>query len=597
MKRISVVDDSQAVRETVALILGRDFGVVQYPVLSRESLFHSHEEVDLLILGLSPELGPEPAALLGFARQTRSPVLFLVDSNTTLDLGEARGKIDWLAKPFNPYELREKVRRLLAGPELSSILPAPAAEINEPGHYLDFPYLPKSISTLAKKFAASSLPILITAEMGCGQDRVARAMYSLNREAGAWIAAHPPGLTREFLAEQISEASRKEKSEPQRFTLFLSGLDTASPAVQASLLRFLDEAEQSGRQLWVISCSRADLLERVHRGEFLDALYYRLATLTLRLPPLRERRADIPSLAAWLAGEYCRRLRIGKTEFSAAAVDRLCNYLWFGNVSEMETVIAGTLAVHGNNSIDAGDLLLGPAEASESLSPPVSESDSAERRSGDFPYLRILINELAHELKNPMVAIKTFAQLLGERFDDAAFRSRFQETVSTDITRMDELLEALLDFARFSRPTMERIPLHEQLGRVLEELVPECKDRETTIRWGRKEEGAAIVVDGAQFRYALKNVLRAVLAQVKPKGEIQIDVEGEGRVALSYVREGARMRPLARYLDLPMLMEEGESLPLRILLARILLERNGGGIKLDQLGEEKVLIKIETPVS
>lgn len=629
MKRILIVDESQAVRETLHIILGRDFAVVQRAPLPEGVLSVPDEEADLLILGPPPGFGTEPSLLLKIALQLPCPVLFLVDSRSTAEiLGKEPGKIDCLVKPFNPYELKEKVERLLVEPPVSLKLPQTPVK-KKASHYLDFPYLPHSASALAKRYALTTLPILIIAEAGCGQERVARALYSLNDKAGPWISAYAPEASKEYLLGRIDRLCRSEDGIPQRLTLFLGSLETLHLSAQSSLLGFLEEEEDKGREFWILSASQKDLLAKVYSGEFLSPLYYRLATLTLRLPPLRERQSDLPSLAASLAQGYGERLSLGPVSFSPQAMDRLCNYLWFGNLSEMETVMARTLAIHRKEMIEASDLVLGIDESQIFLPPvseekpePISEDEPAaegkeekqassvppaleEKKlkaisrpiNGDSPDIKILINELAHELKNPMVTIKTFAQLLGDRFDDAAFRVRFQETVGGDIERMDELLEAMLDFSRFTHPAVEKITLYEQLRRVLEEIVPECIKRGATIRWGRKGERGEVFADEAQLRYAFKNVLRTVLAQVKPRGEIQIDVEGEGRVAVSYVPEGGRMSPFTQYLDISSSQTEEEILPLRILLAKVLLERNGGGIKVNQLDGCKVLIRAELPVA
>ncbi len=623
MKKILVIDESKAVRETLGVILGRDFAFVQRPPLENESLSYPGEEVDLLIMGISPGLRSEPSIFLKIASQVPCPVLFLVDSRSALDLGEDQGRVDWLAKPFNPYELKERVSRLLARPHFSSRPQAlPFLGKNEASRYIDFPYVPASVSILAKRFALTPFPILIIGEAGCGQERLARAISSLRGKGGPWLSVYPPRITKEYVSGEIAQLSQREKSFPQRLTLFLSSLETLHPSAQSSLLDFLEEEEEKGRQFWILSSSQVDLLEKVYRGDFLSPLYYRLATLTLRLPPLRERRDDLPSLAARLVEECSERLDLRKVSFSAEAIERLCNYLWFGNLDEMEAVIARTLAIHRKGMIEAPDLVLGvvpPTEEDRSLwhldaeDKFVSEGQGEASivpapegkdplgvvgsSNGNFSDLRVLINELAHELKNPMVTINTFAQLLRDRFDDIDFRVRFQETVGGDIERMDQLLEALLDFSRFTDPAMERIFPHEELRRVLEEILPECSKREATIRWERKGETGEVFADGAQFRFAFKNVLCTVLGEVKPKGEIQIDVEGEGRVAVAYVREGERMSPFSRYLERSSSSTvEEETLPLRMLLAKILLERNGGGIKVNHLDGGKVLIRAELRV-
>lgn len=625
MKRILVVDESPAVRETLHIILGRDFAVVQRAPLPEGVLSVPDEEADLLILGVPPGLEGDAAAVSKIAARVSCPVLLLVDSRSSADRWkELGGRVDYLVKPFNPYELREKVDGLFiqsTAPSQSATLPAIDGK-SRLGQYLDFPYLAEAASALAKKYSLTALPILIVGEAGCGQEQVARAIYSSNDKVGPWISAYPPAITKDHLCERIHELSRTASGIPQRLTLFLSGLETLDPSAQASLLCFLEEEENNGRQFWLLSSSRKDLLEGVYRGEFLSPLYYRLATLTLRLSPLRERRTELPAIAGALAQAYGERLNLGRVSFSPDAIERLGNYLWFGNLKELETVIARTLAIHRKAVIAASDLVLGIEEEGQAvIMPPVPEAKPAPEKSGEkqsasipapeaksppvvsrptnghSPDIRVLINELAHELKNPMVTIKTFAQLLGDRFDDAAFRVRFQETVGNDIERMDELLEAMLDFSRFTHPAVERIPLYKQLRRVLEEVVPECIKRGATIRWGRTVEAGEIFADEAQFRYAFRNVLRTVLAQLKPRGEIQIDVEGEGRVAVSYAPEGGRIGPFVQYLDISSSGLEEETLPLRILFAKILLERNGGGIKVSHLDGGRIMIRAELPVA
>ncbi|MBI2985812.1 MAG: sigma 54-interacting transcriptional regulator [Deltaproteobacteria bacterium] len=625
MKRILVVDESPAVRETLAIILQRDFTVVQRLPLADDSL--ADTEADLLILGVPPAVEREPFIISKVAAQVSYPVLVLVNSRSAANLWKGLGRADCLVKPFNPYELKEKVERLLA----QSSIPPEAPTLTSPaksrlGHYLEFPYLPEATSALAERYALTPFPILIIGEAGCGQERVARAIRSLNDKAGPWISAYPPEITRDCLLGQIDQLAAGADGMGQRFTLFLGNLETLHALAQLSLLRFLEDEEEKGSQFWILSSSQEDLLEKVYRGEFLSPLYYRLATLTLRLPPLRERQAELPSLAAALAQGYGERLNLGKVSFTPEAMERLCNYLWFGNLNELEAVIARTLAIHRKGIIEASELVLGMEEGAVAVPAAAPQKPVTEERpvveekpekqhpgislpagnghqaisrpkNGDSLDIRVLMNELAHELKNPMVTIKTFAQLLGDRFDDAAFRVRFQETVGGDIERMDDVLEAMLDFSRFTHPVAERISLYEQLRRVLEEIVPECLKRGATIRWGKKAEGGEVFVDEAQFRYAFKNVLQSVLAQVKPQGEIQIDVEGEGRVAVSYLPEGGRMSALTQYLDSPSSDVEDQGFPLRILLAKILVERNGGGIKINQLDGGKVLIRAELPAA
>ena len=475
MKRIRIIDPSAAVRETIGLVLGRDFTVSPGAPLETESAALSCAEVDLLILAVAGAADCESSVLARVAGRFSCPVLLLADSRPTVPFDPSVKNVDLLAKPFNPYELKDKVARLLAQASASAakppaVLPASAADVSR----LEYPYVPQSVAVLVKKFAAAPFPLLILGEAGCGQERVARAIHRLNSGSGTPLFIHAPEIAKSYLRARLAERPAAETAAPARLTLFLHGVESMSLAAQSGLIDFLDEREAEGKPLQLISSAHADLLEGVYRGMFLEPLYYRLAALVLRLQPLRERQGDIAALAAALARECGERLGLSRAAFSPAAVDRLRNYLWFGNLDEMEAVVARSFATHRKELLDAPDLVFeftsghaSPAGAATEARPaslPAEEAPgpsaqaggnaiaAARPANGEPPDLRLFMTELAHELKNPMVTIKTFSQLLGDRFDDAAFRSRFQATVSHDVQRMDDLLEALLEFARFNQP-------------------------------------------------------------------------------------------------------------------------------------------------
>jgi DNA-binding response OmpR family regulator len=153
MKRILVVDESPAVRETLHIILGRDFAVVQRAPLPEGVLSVPDEEADLLILGVPPGLEGDAAAVSKIAARVSCPVLLLVDSRSSADRWKELGdRVDCLVKPFNPYELREKVDGLFiqsTAPSQSATLPAIDGK-SRLGQYLDFPYLAEAASALAK---------------------------------------------------------------------------------------------------------------------------------------------------------------------------------------------------------------------------------------------------------------------------------------------------------------------------------------------------------------------------------------------------------------------------------------------------------------
>ncbi|HEX2385265.1 MAG TPA: histidine kinase dimerization/phospho-acceptor domain-containing protein, partial [Candidatus Binatia bacterium] len=534
-------------------------------------------------------------------------VLFLIDAQFPSATAPHRPGVDYLIKPFNPYSLKQKVSGLLGGDRPADSEP-PAPRGDRILRFLSPPFLPASVSQLARQFADSPFALLIVAEPGSGQEAVARAVHGVRGSSADWLSFHPGEAARFGERLQGREAT---------LTAYFRDIDTIDFGAQSALLDALLDEHTAGRELRLISNARGDLLEQVYRGEFLDALYYRIATLVLRLPPLRERTADIAAIADEFAADCARRLGLDKPRFSPAALERMRNYLWFGNLDELESVVARTLAAHRKDLIDAPDVLLGNVPIAPSVerktqrrgeSPngsfarevarapePQSVSHGASIWSnGNSQELKLLIGELAHELKNPMVTVKTFSQLLADRFDDPAFRVRFQQTVNGDIQRMDDLLEALLAFSHFGPPDKERVLVYEQLRRLEEELLPDCIKKETALQWTKRNETAAVFVDKAQFLFAFKNILKAAAAQVKPKSEIQVDVEEGGGVAISYVRDAAAMAALAEYVGVPATPGD-EAQPLRVMLAHILLERNGGVVRLEPSDAQTTRIFAELP--
>jgi signal transduction histidine kinase len=402
-------------------------------------------------------------------------------------------------------------------------------------------------------------------------------------------------------------------------------VDRLSPSGQAELLDFLENEESKFGTCRLLTTARDDILERVYQGELLESLYYKLATLKLTLRPLRERREDVPAIASWFCEAYANHLGLGEVTLSAGAHERLRNYLWFGNLNEMETVIARTLAQQRKNWIEAVDLSFDfPIAAELSELPGLEEfvrleaqetsdrekaGDRAQAGNGQHKEaslgnshakrqdVNVLIHELAHELKNPMVTIKTFAQLLGDRYQDENFRERFQDVVGGDIDRMDELLELMIEFADFSQPRLSKVPLQEKLRSALNEVTDECARRQAQIRWKGNGYSREIKADETQIKYVLKNVLLAVLSQAKMGSEIEINVEKQGCVVISYFREAGRVASITHYFGKSSSSVHESVLPLRILLAKQLVERNGGNMTLDYSDAEKDILRMEFPIA
>ncbi|MDH3444809.1 MAG: hypothetical protein OEN50_12840, partial [Deltaproteobacteria bacterium] len=241
----------------------------------------------------------------------------------------------------------------------------------------------------------------------------------------------------------------------------------------------------------------------------------------------------------------------------------------------------------GNATVPHGSLVSQPGSHGPG---PAKEISS---RATNF---RLLVHELAHELKNPMVTIKTFAQMLAERYDDASFRARFQDVVDGDIGRMDDLLEVMMEFSGFEQPSMISLPLKDHLHSTLEVIHDECAKRKVRLGWKGNGQGVKIMADAAQLRYALKNTLRAVLSQTKTGSEIELALGEDGSLTISYLREGERIHSLANYFNDDSILAADSILPLRIMLAREIVERSGGRFDTDQSEGDREIVTMEFPV-
>ena len=625
MKRILVIDESEVIRETLALILGRDFYVVKkFLGTSGFTLADTSADVDLLIIGVSPALRSEAGKLLRFAAQVSCAVLFLVESRSAIKLIEEQETVGCLAKPFNPYELKQKVGMLLARTAVLPSMRPMRGPPNNPAHsdYLRYPFLDRTAAALVQRFARTRLPVLVSGEIGCGQERVVRGICAVAGSDVACSFVNASEVNDEFLASKIAQLTWRAEKSGRIFVV--EEIEKLSASAQSRLLSFIEEVEKTSVACRFLATTKIDLLEQVYQGEFLEGLYYRIATLSLKLRPLRDRRNDIPTIAAWFAQYFAPLLELGQVTFSPEARDRLANYLWFGNLSEMETVIARTLVVGRKSTIEAHDLVFdfsGTSEAEEfadveEFSSPeekrpnlkvVSSSWTAGRQvpvsqgqaacSERASELKVLIHELAHEMKNPMVTVKTFAQLLDDRYEDEDFRARFRDVVSTDIERMDDLLETMIEFADFSQPRIDRVTLEERLRSTVDELREESGKRQAPVRVQTSRVGATIFADENQLDYILKNVFSTVVSQAKVGTEIGVEIQQTGKVVISYVREGPRMASITQYLG-SLSEAAGESiLPLRILLARQLVERIGGEIAVDSTDAEKEIVTMEFPIA
>lgn len=249
----------------------------------------------------------------------------------------------------------------------------------------------RELLELIERVAATSSTVLIEGESGTGKELVARALH---KNSPRWdrplVAINCAALTESLLESELfghekgaftgAVARKKGKIEmAEGGTLFLDEISELAPAMQAKLLRALQEREfdpVGGTRsikvnVRVIAATNRHLCEEVQAGKFRNDLFYRLNVVTLTTPPLRERREDIPLLAANFIAKVCEKYRIPTKTLTNEMLTLLMRYDWPGNVRELENAIERAVVLGTTGEIRSEDL---PAAV---LDPPPAEAADA----------------------------------------------------------------------------------------------------------------------------------------------------------------------------------------------------------------------------
>jgi len=266
------------------------------------------------------------------------------------------GAWDYLRKPSHPDEIRRALRGAIA-PEKSR---ACSTRARGGGRFLGRSSASLAAEERLRLYASSNYPVLIVGESGTGKEVAARALHELSpRRAGPFVARNCAAIP-ELLAE--SELFGTERgaftdavARPGAFELarggllFLDEIGDAAPPLQAKLLRVLETGEfwrlggrtSIGADFRFVSATGRDLKLAASDGRFRTDLLYRIDTLVLELPPLRDRREDIPDLASHFALLATR----GRVCLSSSAMDKLSGFDWPGNVRQLRNVVHRALVL------------------------------------------------------------------------------------------------------------------------------------------------------------------------------------------------------------------------------------------------------------
>ncbi len=377
MARVLIVDDDAVSCQLIAEVLqGEGVQVAWETEPGAAIALARRERIDLAILDMRMPQMNGLALMQALRGDTPGlPVMIMTGFGSMDSAVEALnlGAIDYVSKPMNVEEIRSAVRRILAQPpDATTSTPAgdPAA-----GMVGRTPAMVDVYTTIARVAPALST-VLVLGESGTGKELAARAIHRHSpRRDRAFVAIDCTALTESLLESELFGHVRGSftgavQDAPGLFleadggTIFLDEIGDIGLPLQAKLLRVLQErsVRPVGGTQWrsvdvrVVAATNRDLAAAVASGRFREDLYYRLNVVTLRLPPLRERRDDIPLLIDHLV--HRAALQCGKpvAGVSAAALDALRAYDWPGNVRELAHVLERSVALARGSVLDVDDL-------------------------------------------------------------------------------------------------------------------------------------------------------------------------------------------------------------------------------------------------
>jgi two-component system nitrogen regulation response regulator GlnG len=404
--RILIADDEESLRWVLAKGL-RAAGYDVTAVADGESALRAFEAepFDLAFLDVRMP-GLDGLAVLERLRALRPDASVVVmTAHGTMDTAikaMQRGAYDYLAKPFDLDEVLLLTERALAAGRLNQEVARLRRGLQEVREFSALigrhPRMQDVYKTIGR-IAGTDVTVLLRGESGTGKELVARAIHHYSRRSGrpfvAVSCAAIPGplLESEMFGHERGAFTDARERRLGKFelahggTLYLDEIGDMPVDLQTKLLRALQERtierlgghEPIAVDVRVLAATNRDLEALMKEGRFREDLYYRLNVVTLHLPPLRERRRDIPLLVEYFLAKYAGEL--GERGVAPEALDRLVAYDWPGNVRELENVVQRAMVMAGAGVILPEHLPIGPVSpAAAAVAMDASLEEVIERR-------------------------------------------------------------------------------------------------------------------------------------------------------------------------------------------------------------------------
>jgi two-component system nitrogen regulation response regulator NtrX len=399
--RILLIDDDAGIRESMRMPLEYEgYEYLSAGTAEEGIALVQRESPDIVFLDIKmPGMDGMEALSRIKAIDEGVPVVMISAHGTTSTAFEAsrRGAIDFVEKPFGAERLLVTIKNQLDRTRLidENKTLRRAAEVRHQmvGESVGL----RQVSDAIKRAAPTNATVLLLGESGVGKELVARAIHRNSlRSRERFIQVNCAAIPEELIESELfghekgSFTGATEKQigkfeQADKGTIFLDEVGDMSPKTQAKVLRVLQEGEVerlgSARTIKVdvrvIAATNKDLEAEIERGSFREDLYFRLSVIPIRVPPLRDRKDDIPLLVRHFADLFSRENNRRAPRFTAAAMDFLSNARWRGNVRELRNTVERLIIMTPGDSIDVDAL-----RDMVRLEPRPSAADNEKERPG-----------------------------------------------------------------------------------------------------------------------------------------------------------------------------------------------------------------------
>ncbi len=379
-KRVLIADDELNMRRVLEAILRREGYDVVTAANGLDALAGMNRGVHTVITDLKmPGLDG-----MGLLKKLSTdypdvPVVMITAHGSVESAVEAvkLGAFDYLEKPFEQEQIRQVVAKALSTFELARRDARPDETVAR-GRFrlIGESYAIKQIYSVVEKVANTPSTVLITGESGTGKELIARALHeNSSRHGGPFIKINCAAIPKTLMESELFGYDKGAftgavGAKPGRFelahggTLFLDEIGEIPIEMQVKLLRVLQESEfeRVGGiktikvDVRLVTATNRDLLQEIGAGTFREDLFYRLNVVPIHIPPLRERREDIPLLVEHFIAKFNERLRKQVTSIAPDAIERLIAHPWPGNIRELENLMERTVLFCEGTQIRVSDL-------------------------------------------------------------------------------------------------------------------------------------------------------------------------------------------------------------------------------------------------